>query len=283
MEKNKVSIIVPCYNQGQFLEETLDSVLRQTYPNWECIIINDGSIDVTEEVAKKWELKDSRFKYYYTKNSGLCASRNFGITNASGDFILPLDSDDKIGTDYLRLAVASFEQDPSVKVVYCEAKKFGLVDENWVLPPFSLYNLSRTNTIFCSAIFRKSDWEAANGYDMKMIYGWEDWEFWISILKGGGNVKKLDSIQFYYRIRESSMLQTIDPVKSKYLLDYLSVKHADFFIRYYDSFLSMERALQQNTADYENKLKSEKFAIDVFCSALFGFSIFGLYRSTNKK
>ena len=122
--KKRVSIIVPCYNQAQYLDECLQSVLEQTYPHWECIIINDGSPDNTEKVAQEWVVKDTRFKYIYKENGGLSSARNAGIEIADGEFILPLDADDKISAHYLKLAVKEFEKDTYLKVVYCKAEKF---------------------------------------------------------------------------------------------------------------------------------------------------------------
>ena len=75
----KISVIVPCYNQAQYLDECLNSVLEQTYKDWECIIVNDGSPDNTEEVAKEWVKKDSRFKYFYKNNGGVNSARNSGL------------------------------------------------------------------------------------------------------------------------------------------------------------------------------------------------------------
>ena len=89
-----VSIIVPCYNQAHFLNESLDSVINQSYPNWECIIVNDGSPDNTEEIAKKWCKNDKRFQYLEKENGGLSSARNAGIKISKGEFILPLDADD---------------------------------------------------------------------------------------------------------------------------------------------------------------------------------------------
>ena len=277
-----ISIIVPCFNQAQYLDEALQSVLDQTYTNWECIIVNDGSPDHTEEVTLIWTAKDSRFKYLYKENGGLCSARNFGIENAKGEYILPLDADDKIAPDYVALAVKAFEDDNSLKVVYCKAEKFGDELKIWNLPTFSLYNLARQNMIFCSALFRKRDWELVGGFDIKMIYGWEDWEFWIALLKNGGNVQRIEEVGFYYRVKSDSMLNTIQEEKANYLSDYLSVKHADFFVKYYGSFKKMKQELLQNKNEYERKLKSEKFAIDVFCSVFFGFSIFGKYIKPKK-
>lgn len=278
MSYKKVSIIVPCYNQAQYLDECLISISNQTYSNWECIIVNDGSQDATETVAMNWTVKDNRIKYIQKSNSGLSAARNSGITLAQGEFILPLDADDKISPDYVVRAIQAFENDNTLKVVYCFAEKFGNESGRWELPDFSLYNLSQNNLIFCTAVYHKKDWELVGGYDVKMIYGWEDWEFWIAMLKNGGNVKRIEEVGFYYRVKSNSMVNTINDKNADYLSDYLSVKHADFFVKYYGSFKKMKQELLQNKNEQEHKLKSEKFAIDVFCSVFFGFSIFGKYR-----
>lgn len=270
-----VSIIVPCYNQSEFLKDSLLSVFMQTYTNWECIIVNDGSIDKTEEVAKQWCNKDKRLSYVYQDNSGLASARNKGITYAKGEFILPLDADDKLGATYIESAIKAFNND--VKVVYCNAEKFGAISEDWKLEKFSLHNLSRNNMIFCSALFRKKDWEILGGYDENMLYGWEDWEFWISLLKNGGKVVKLNEVGFYYRIKENSMLTSIDREKSEYLLQYLNVKHVDFFVKYYGSFHGLSEQIKRIKEKHQEQFNSEKYVIDVFCSKFFGFTIFGKY------
>ena len=91
-----ISVIVPCYNQAQYLDECLQSVLDQTYQNWECIIVNDGSPDNTEEIALQWTAKDPRFTYLKKENGGLSSARNAGIEVAQGEWIQFLDCDDKI-------------------------------------------------------------------------------------------------------------------------------------------------------------------------------------------
>lgn len=274
----KVSIIVPCYNQAHYLGEALKSVLVQTYTFWECIIVNDGSSDNTEEIALQWCAKDARFNYLSQENGGLSSARNAGISVSTGELILPLDADDKISIDYIAQAVLAFTNDPALKVVYCKAMKFGDETGVWNLPDFSLFNLSRNNLIFCSAFFKKESWIAAGGYDTSMKYGWEDWEFWISVLKNGGNVKCLQDVGFYYRIRKESMLRTIGREREKEILNYLSIKHADFFVSQYGAFKTMEIELEEAKRKFEMSLKSEKFVIDVFCKRFFGFTFFGKYK-----
>jgi len=99
----KVSVIVPCYNQAKYLEQCFSSLTNQTYSNWECILVDDGSTDETEKVGNEWTQKDARIKYYKKSNGGLSSARNFGLSHITGDFIQFLDADDF-------LAPAKFEK-----------------------------------------------------------------------------------------------------------------------------------------------------------------------------
>lgn len=267
MNHPKVSIIVPCYNQAQYLHEALQSVFDQTYENWECIIVNDGSPDNTEEVVEKWLKLDSRFNYVFQENGGLSSARNFGISQATGEFILPLDADDKIAVNYTKLAIEAFNKNPSLKVVYCKAEKFGDETGEWKLPSFSIYDLYHFNMIFCSALFKKKDWEFVGGYDVNMIYGLEDWEFWIAILKNEGGVKCLNEVGFYYRIRKNSMARIINNKQRDYTERYVFKKHAEFFKLNY-AFLNADKKMM------ESKLKSKKFVINLFTKMFLGFKFF---------
>ena len=280
---SKISIIVPCYNQAQYLPEALQSVLNQTYQNWECIIVNDGSPDNTKEIAKEWVKKDSRFIYLYKENGGLSSARNAGIAIANGEFILPLDADDRIGKDYTLLAMKAFQEDSDLKLVYCKAEKFGEESGSWDLPDFSLFNLARRNMIFCSAFYRKKEWERVGGYDVNMIYGLEDWEFWIAVLKNGGKVRCLDEIGFYYRIKKVSMINSIKDINQRKLLEYVGVKHADYFIKQFGTFWSLEDRISVVKKEHKIDLESEKFVIDLFCETFFRFNIFGKFKRENDK
>lgn len=272
------SIIVPCYNQSQFLDEALQSVLDQNFTNWECIIINDGSTDDTEKVAKKWLEQDERFGYIYQENRGVSNARNSGITQANGEFILPLDADDKISSDYLRSAIKELESSEILKLVYCNARRFGDEDIFWELDEFSLENLAKFNMIFSSAVFRKKDWALAGGYDEQMTTGFEDWEFWISMLKNGGEVKKLEILGFFYRNQKKSRTKQITPEKEKDLYEYMSIKHADFFTKQLGSFFELRKKVEDIERHYQIQFQSEKFVIDLFLKTFSGFTLFGRYK-----
>lgn len=110
--KPSVSIIIPCYNKAQYLGETLQSVLDQTYTNWECILVNDGSTDNTETIAKVYCEKDNRFYYFLKKNEGVSCARNFGIKKAKGNFVIFLDADDLLADFSVAKRVEYFNNYP---------------------------------------------------------------------------------------------------------------------------------------------------------------------------
>ena len=128
-----VSVIVPCYNQGQYIDECLQSVVNQTFKMWECIIVNDGSTDDSEERIANWVKNDTRFICINQSNKGLCKSRNEAIRIAKGSYILPLDADDYISTNDIEECYNEFVNNDAVVVVYGNAVKFGEVNETWRL------------------------------------------------------------------------------------------------------------------------------------------------------
>lgn len=223
-----ISVIIPCYNLGYLLAETVNSVLKSDYNLIEIIIIDDGSTDDSLKVAKELSEKHANVFCYSQKNQGPSVARNKAISFAKGFYILPLDADDLISANYISEAIKVLEKKPNVKVVYCNAEKFGEKEGFWELDTFKVSLLARKNMIFASAIYRKSDWEKCGGYAEEMIWGSEDWEFWISMLKNGGAVEKLPFVGFYYRIRTSSRRKSVDKKKNKKIVDFVNSKHKKF-------------------------------------------------------
>ena len=204
-----ISVIVPCYNQSRYLSEALESVWMQTYENWECIIVDDGSPDDTADIALNFCLKDKRFKYLKKENGGLSSARNAGIKEASGNLILPLDADDRIHKDYLCFAIEAFNRNKTLDLIYCKAAYFGEKTGEWILEPYSYEQLLTHNCIFCSAIFKKEDFTKANGYSENLKCGWEDWDLWLRMLNSTSKVLQLPETLFFYRIKEQSMVKQL--------------------------------------------------------------------------
>ena len=237
MESSLVSIIIPSYNCSIYLPETLDSVRNQVYTNWECIIVDDGSTDHTREVALNYCSGDVRFRYFFQENRGQAAARNFGISESNGYFILPLDADDKIESNYINEAVEILQNNPSVKIVYCEVQFFGARNDKWNLPVFNMREFLIDNIIFCTALFRKKDFLETKGYDSNIVKGFEDWDLWISMLEKGGEVYRIPGIRFYYRIRKNSTSYQWSREKLKQIRIQLMQKHAEIYSKYFDDNL----------------------------------------------
>ena len=228
-----VSIIIPAYNLATYLPETLDSVLNQTEKDWECLIIDDGSTDHTAEVANQYVAKDGRFKYFKKENGGVSDTRNYGIARSAGKYILPLDADDLIDSEYIQEAVSVLEHNPSVKVVYCNAELFGEQSGQWNLPDYSFEGLLRSNMIFVTALFRKSDYLQTEGFSPEMKGGLEDWDFWLSLLETGGDVYKLSQTYFLYRIRDKSRTRLVDEALETRLRLIVYKRHIDTYVKYW--------------------------------------------------
>lgn len=229
MAKPLVSVVIPVYNMEEFLEETLDSVLSSDYPNFEVIVMDDGSKDRSLEIAESYKSRYENVRVYTQANSGVATARNHAISKVGGVYILPVDADNRISKELIHSAVDILESDPEVKVVCPRAEFFGDRSGEWVLPPFSLSLLARKNMMDTCAVYRKSEWERIGGYCAEIVAR-EDWEFWISMLKDGGKVVKLPEIGLFYRVREQSKRVT-DRLLKKHVIDVLNRRHPDFFER----------------------------------------------------
>lgn len=224
-----VSVVVPAYNASKFLAETLDSVLLETYSPLEVIVVNDGSKDDTLKIATDYALRDTRVVVIDQPNGGVCRARNHGIQKAKGKYILPVDSDDILLPGFIEWAVLVMEQDTQMKAVVPKAEFFGARTGPWSLKPFSKKLLARKNMIPATALYRKIDWERCGGY-YEGLQAREDWEFWISVLKNGGQVCTSPQLALRYRIHPESK-RTADRRLKKQVIDALNERHPEFFQR----------------------------------------------------
>lgn len=199
---NLVSIIVPCYNYGHLLPYTLDSILSQSYQNWEAVIIDDGSADNTREVTLSYQQRDPRFRYVHQTNSGLSSARNTGIKNALGDFIIFLDADDLISEEKIRAHVDHFSQSDAIDISYSSAlyfahdrpqefyKRSSLDQRPW-MPKISgrgyeaLKELVSGNIMpVSSPCMRRRVIDQLVGFD-ESLPCMEDWEYWLRCALNG--------------------------------------------------------------------------------------------------
>lgn len=250
-----ISVIVPCYNDGRYINECIESVHNQSYENYEIIIINDGSNDLkTNKILRA--ISHPKITVFETKNQGVSLARNFGIEKSKGIYILPLDADDKIGLNFIGQAIKILESRPTVKVVGCDVMLFG--DKNGILQfePYSIEKLICKNIIVVSSVYRRSDFNNIGGYNPNMKDGFEDWDFWLSFLKNGGDVYKIDSVEFYYRIKKDSRNNLLNKEKFKKLRRQIYENHKDLYAQH---FLD-----PQNCFEYELIIKSKEYCLGKF-------------------
>ena len=199
----KVSIIMPCYNDGAYIRDAVGSVRRQTYSNIELIIIDDGSDDLNT-LAIIAELESEGATVLHTDHLRPAGARNAGIMASTGDYILPVDSDDLIEPTYVEQAVKILNEHDNIGVVYCRADLFGEQSGPWDIPDYSLDKMLLDNIVFVTAMFRKEDWEKVGGYRTTMEFGMEDYDFWLSIMELDREIYQIPEVLFHYRIKPIS-------------------------------------------------------------------------------
>lgn len=233
-----VSVLMPAYNQAQYISDALDSLLNQTYTNWECAIVDDGSPDNVAAVVEKYVESDPRIKFYHTDNRGVSAARNFAASNTSGEFIIPLDADDYFEPQYISSCIESFKKNRNLDLVYCKWRMFGDPHKSLDVAYIDYKNLLIANTIFSAAMYRRTDFERVGGYDTKIPFGFEDWEFWISLLNKDSKVYQIPKKLFNYRIKNTSR-NTVTNIEEnkKSTLAYICKKHIDTYLDFYPDLI----------------------------------------------
>lgn len=244
MKDHLISIIMPCYNQGQFLEETFQSVFNQTYKNWECLLINDGSTDTTKEIAEKWSRKDKRFRYFEKENGGRSSARNLGLEFAEGEYIQLLDADDLLHPEKFQKSIEVFKK----------------TDCDVVITNFLRFRktILKTKRAFCDLQNQQYSFESILlGWDVKFsipihcgifkheiikgirfnlqLNAYEDWFFWLESYKRVNQTNFINENLVYYRLNPKGTTVNYEHMhenlKKSYFLIYNSLeeKHKTLF------------------------------------------------------
>lgn len=226
----KVSVIIPCYNDKEYIQETISSVLNQTFQDFEVIIVDDGSDVATKKFLSG--IHHEKIRLISQENKGLSAARNTGIENAIGDYILTIDSDDTFDSSFLEKAVAVLDANPTVCAVssYCNI----FIDDHKIISLHAPIGGGVDNFLFDNnsvsfALFRKSSWKTIGGYDEQMRKGFEDWEFWIAMTKQCGTVYIIPEYLFNYRQKAVSMSKDTKMFHREANLNYIYKKHQDVY------------------------------------------------------
>lgn len=230
-----ISIIIPCYNQASFLDETLRSVYIQTHQDWECLIIDDGSTDDSKNIALKWCEIDTRFKYYFKENGGLSSARNYGLDKIKGDFIQFLDGDDLIRSDKLALQLLDTKKS---KISISDYFPFDdatmqFVKSRYLTPFLNPKDFHREiildwefkKSIPCHAVLFNAKLIAINNLRFdESLENHEDWVFWVQLFHQADTIVNRKEQLAFYRVHGSSMTADFFKMRQGFLKAALSLK-----------------------------------------------------------
>jgi glycosyltransferase involved in cell wall biosynthesis len=226
----KVSVIIPCYNLGEYLDEAVESVLAQTYQDFEIVVVDDGSTDSTTQ-ALLADYRRPRTTVIHAAHGGVSAARNLAIASSTGAYLCALDADDRLEPTYFEKAVPVLDADPSISFVSCWLRAFGGEEWEWKPERCDLPALLWEDTVLTASLVRREAVVAAGGYDTRLpIQGLEDWDLWLSLAERGYRGVILREILFNYRRRAGS-LSTISWNGSGHLplMHYRLAKHGEMY------------------------------------------------------
>jgi glycosyltransferase involved in cell wall biosynthesis len=207
----RFSVVIPCYNQARFLPEAIASLIAQTDPRWEAIIVDDGSSDETAAVAEALIAAhpDRQIRLIRQANQGLEAARNAGIALAQAPYIQPLDADDALMPMMFAEAGAIFDRMPTVGFVYGDVQLIGSEQGRVANRPFDPQRMRVSCLLHTMSPFRRTAWTQVGGYRMPRGHGYEDWDFWLSLIEAGWQGYYLPITLAYYRRTSTGMLERV--------------------------------------------------------------------------
>lgn len=199
-----VSVVVPCFNGGRYLDGLMASLDRQTLHGFETIIVDDGSTE--EATLRKLAALEGRARIVRQDNRGLSAARNAGIAAARSAFVAVLDCDDTFEPPFLEEALALLQgAPPDVAMVVSHLRLTGAA-HGVVERYFNAFDLLFTNTLHSGVMLRKAAWQAVGGYDESMRQGYEDWEFYLRLSQAGYCGIELPKVYYNYALATGGML-----------------------------------------------------------------------------
>jgi glycosyltransferase involved in cell wall biosynthesis len=221
-----VSVVVPCYNGGRFIDQLMDSLARQTMRDFELIIVDDGSRDDTRA---KLATLDKSIRIILQDNQGPGAARNTGIARARAPIILALDCDDTLDPTYLQETVSLLQSSPAeVGFIFTHERMTGL-REGTAPRYFKLFDQLFINRVPSCLLFRKKAWSDVGGYDATMREGYEDWEFTIALAAAGYQALVIPRPLFTYRVSNEGLLLRLSSRMHAELWRRIRIKHRDIY------------------------------------------------------
>ena len=245
-QRPHISVVIPCYNDGRYLPETIDKLSLQTFKDFEIIVVNDGSTDpLTLQVLSDLEKKN--VTVLHKENGRMASARNHGVEYAKGSLIAALDADDYFHPTFFEKASKILAAKKEVAVVTSHIKLFGEINKVAKPRGGTEYNFLFSNQCPACAIVRKDVWDAVGGYDEAMKKGYEDWEFYIRITQQGWLIHVIPEQILFYRQTQKSVHKNDTLTHRRELIDYIVTKHKDWYLAKLKDLITNDEIVYKNS------------------------------------
>lgn len=233
-----VSIIIPCYNSGQFLAEAVASAIGQTHPRIEVVVADDGSTDrfTQQEVRRLARRHEQVALVLHERNQGLSAARNTAIRASHGEFIVPLDADDRLHPTFVARTLPLLRAREDIVGVYTDSETFGCETNRYSAGDFDLPKALAMQTFGCSILYRRRDFDRVGGYFGGVQYS-EEWDFLLSLLELGMPLAYVPEPLFYYRQHAEETMTDEAQRRRAEILQMLVARHRALFTQHWSEVL----------------------------------------------
>jgi len=226
----RVAVVIPCFNQGAFLPEAIESVHAQTYPNVECVVVDDGSTD-PQTVDVLAEFRRRGIRVVSQENQGLPSARNAGVRATDTDFFVPLDADDRLHPRFIERLLGPLLENPGLGYCYSYVQLFGAEDRLWRCPAYDPHRLLIENLSNPAAVVRRAAFDEVGGYHPDMVHGFEDWDFWIALLSVGYQGHLVPEPLLEYRRHPGGSMLTQAQTRREEIVQKIVERHRSLFNR----------------------------------------------------
>jgi glycosyltransferase involved in cell wall biosynthesis len=250
MSNPLVSFIIPYYNSGATIQETIDSIFNQSYSNFDVWLINDGSTDqISIDKLKEFE-GTAKIHLLHQENAGPSVARNKAIQLSAAEFIIPLDADDLVSKTAISESVYLATSDKEIGVVYGNLHFFGESTEHKIQQVFAIERQLLWNQIAVCCLIRKEVFNTVGYYDEHLSkLGLEDWEFWLCVGQSAWKFSKIEQVHFRIRVVDSSRTYTVANQNLTEIKKYVYKKHSNLVAKQFE-VVYYEKKMIMETPDY---------------------------------